>query len=75
MNMFPKNSSDFKDFIEDDALSREFRAAHARDKETVVILRADREAEHGQVVRVMDMARQANLRRLAIATEISDEKK
>lgn len=40
---------------------------HARDR--LVVVRADKEARHGYVVRVMDLAKQAGIERLAIATE------
>jgi biopolymer transport protein ExbD len=43
-------------------------AASAADPETLVILRADGGAPHGQVVAVMDLARALGLTRLAIAT-------
>ena len=55
--------------ISEQELSREFLAAHARNPDTTVILRADQAATHGFVVRIMDLARQAKLSRLAIATK------
>ena len=61
--------------LDEDALSREFLAAFERDAETTVILRADRDASHGKVVQVMDLARRAKLHRLAIATEILENQK
>ena len=37
-------------------------------KDTMVIIQADKEVSHGKVVRVMDTAKRAGFRRLAIAT-------
>jgi biopolymer transport protein ExbD len=56
--------------FDENALSRTFRAAYERDQDTSIILRADREVAHGKVVRVMDLARRAQLYRIAIATEV-----
>lgn len=66
---------DGKTDLSPEDLRREFRAAHERNSETVVLVVADERASHGSVVRVMDLARQANLQRLAIATseELSKE--
>ena len=41
------------------------------DKDTLVVIQADREVSHGGVVRVMDTAKRAGLLRLAIATSIT----
>ena len=38
-------------------------------RESMVIIRADREVTHGQVVHVMDLAKSAGIGHLAIATE------
>jgi biopolymer transport protein ExbD len=38
---------------------------------TLIIIKADREVEHGRVVAVMDLARSLGLNRLAIATEVN----
>ncbi len=46
-------------------LTREFRAR----KDAYLIIRADKDVRHGRVVAVMDLAKQAGARRLAIATE------
>ncbi len=43
-------------------------AAAAQDPNTLIILRADGQAPHAQVVAVMDLARAVGLTRLAIAT-------
>lgn len=40
----------------------------AEGKDRLVIIKADEEALHGQVVRVMDSAKQAGIQRIAIAT-------
>lgn len=39
---------------------------------TLIIIKADRDVEHGRVVAVMDLARTLGLNRLAIATEVND---
>lgn len=44
-----------------------------RSAEMTFLLLADEEARHGQVVRLMDTARQAGFGKLAIATEGADE--
>ena len=45
-----------------------FRAAFARDKNTQVVLKADKGVQHGRVVNLMERAKQAGLSRLAIGT-------
>ena len=45
-----------------------FRAAFARDKNTQVVLKADKGVQHGKVVNIMERAKQAGLTRLAIGT-------
>jgi biopolymer transport protein ExbD len=47
--------------------------AAVRDPNTMVIIKADTEVDHGRVVAVMDLARGRGLTRLAIATEVSSE--
>jgi biopolymer transport protein ExbD len=55
--------------VHDDAALREaFAAAHGRSPDTLVLFQADEGVPHGQVVRVMEQAREAGLTRLAIAT-------
>ncbi len=44
-------------------------AASKRDPNTLIIIKADKNVDHGAVVRVMDTARGLGLSRLAIATE------
>ena len=43
--------------------------AAQRDTSTLVVIKADKDVDHGDVVRVMDVARQRGLSRLAIATD------
>ena len=45
-----------------------FRAAFQRDKNTQVVLKADKGVSHGRVVNLMERAKQAGLTRLAIGT-------
>ena len=45
-----------------------FRAAFARDKNTQLVLKADKGVQHGRVVNLMERAKQAGLTRLAIGT-------
>lgn len=51
-----------------DTLRGIFEAARARDPETQVVVQADEATHHGRVVAVMELAKAAGLRRLAIAT-------
>ena len=51
-----------------EALARRFAEAAEADPETRVVLKADRGAAHGQVVEVMQRARDAGLTRLSILT-------
>ena len=57
--------------IEADQLRALFEKAHAKDPETQVIVQADESTHHGRVVGVMELAKAAGLRRLAIATRRS----
>jgi len=54
--------------IPDTEIENLFRAAFARDKNTQVILKADKGVQHGRVVNLMERAKQAGLTRLAIGT-------
>ena len=54
--------------IPDAELDNLFRAAFARDKQTQVVLKADKGVQHGRVVNLMERAKQAGLTRLAIGT-------
>lgn len=51
-----------------DTLRKIFDDARARDPETQVVVQADEATHHGRVVAVMELAKAAGLRRLAIAT-------
>ncbi len=51
-----------------DTLKARFEEAARRDPETQVIVQADEATHHGRVVAVMELAKAAGLRRLAIAT-------
>jgi biopolymer transport protein ExbD len=51
-----------------DSLKQRFMDAAAKDPETQVIVQADEATHHGRVVAVMELAKAAGLRRLAIAT-------
>jgi len=50
------------------ALAGEFRRAAQAGGETQILIQADQQVAHGQVVEVMDLARRAGLHRLAIIT-------
>jgi len=51
-----------------ESLRKIFDDAKARDSETQVVVQADEATHHGRVVAVMELAKAAGLRRLAIAT-------
>ena len=44
-------------------------AAARKDPDTMVVLEADKDVDHGRVVQVLDLARELGLTRFAIATE------
>ena len=52
----------------DQSLDNLFRAAFARNKNTQVVLKADKGVPHGRVVGLMERAKQSGLSRLAIGT-------
>ena len=52
----------------DELLEKQFRFAFQRDKNTQVILKADKGVSHGRVVNLMERAKGAGLTRLAIGT-------
>src|SRR5688572_19922916 len=54
--------------ISADTLRASFEEAHKRDPETQVVVQADEQTHHGRVVAVMELAKSAGLRKLAIAT-------
>lgn len=51
-----------------ESLRKMFDEARARDPDTQVVVQADEATHHGRVVAVMELAKAAGLRRLAIAT-------
>ena len=51
-----------------EALRGKFEDAKQRDADTQVVVQADEATHHGRVVAVMELAKAAGLRRLAIAT-------
>ena len=53
---------------DDAALRATFESAREKNPDTVVLFQADEGVVHGRVVQVMELARQAGLTRLAIAT-------
>jgi biopolymer transport protein ExbD len=53
---------------DDAALRAAFEGARQKNPDTVVLFQADEGVPHGRVVAVMELARQAGLNRLAIAT-------
>ncbi len=54
--------------MDQDQLDKLFRAAFVNDKQTQVILKADRDVITGRLVTVMEQAKRAGLTRLAIGT-------
>lgn len=50
-------------------LETALKAEAAKNAKALVVIKADRMTSHGQVVSVMDLAQEAGLERLAIATE------
>jgi biopolymer transport protein ExbD len=55
------------------ALRATFADARAHSPDTLVLFQADAGVPHGQVVRVMEQAREAGLTRLAIATRAGED--
>lgn len=58
-----------KELMDRSALLERFKAAHAQDARTKVVLQADKKAFHEDVVLILDAIRQANLA-VAIATDV-----
>ncbi|MFQ5904922.1 MAG: ExbD/TolR family protein, partial [Candidatus Binatia bacterium] len=50
-------------------LGNHFIKAAESNRETQILIQADQRVAHGRVVEVMDLARNAGLRRLAIVTQ------
>ncbi|MEC7241181.1 MAG: biopolymer transporter ExbD [Myxococcota bacterium] len=55
--------------VDFEGLRQVFEKRALKDPSTLVIIEADTNVDHGQVVGVMDLARSVGLERLAIATE------
>jgi biopolymer transport protein ExbD len=55
-------------FIHPDQLLSTLTLCAQKNKDSLVIIQADREVAHGNVVKVMDISKRAGFRRLAIAT-------
>ena len=65
-------------YVEDEAvtpatLTKRLRAAAIKDRNTLVVIKADAGVDHGRVVAVMDAAQAEGLGRLAIATDGDDK--
>lgn len=58
-----------REFVTLDALEDILRKATGEEKALLVILRADREVQHGRVVQVMDRVKRSGFSRIAIATK------
>ena len=52
-----------------DELRAEMRRVHESAPETMVLIQADRDARHGRVVSVMDLAKQVGFERIGIAID------
>ncbi len=57
-----------RELLDDSVLEAEIERIHRENPATRVLLRADAEAQHGVVVRVMDLARQAGLSHFGIVS-------
>jgi len=51
----------------DDAIGELAKQAKVKNKEVRVVIRADRKVEHGRVIRVLDILKQAGLAKIAFA--------
>jgi biopolymer transport protein ExbD len=58
-----------KEAVPIDGLTARLRAVKARSSEPSVVVKADEDARHGTVVKVLDAVKQAGLHKLAIATK------
>ena len=58
-----------KEAVPIDGLADRLRAVKARSSEPSVVVKADEDARHGTVVKVLDAVKQAGLHKLAIATK------
>lgn len=59
-------------YVTDDELKNRLYEEAQLNPATLVIIQADQNVSHGKVVQVMDLAKQAGLNHLAIATEPKD---
>jgi biopolymer transport protein ExbD len=57
--------------IQEGPLEQEFKKAHAANKDASLVLSADREAFHGDVVHVIDMAKVQGITKFAITVDRS----
>lgn len=55
-------------------LAAEITAAIPNIKEKTLVLKADRETEHGVIVQIMDIAKRNGLKKIVIGTRIEGEK-
>jgi biopolymer transport protein ExbD len=55
--------------VSEDALVERLRRASAESRELTLVVSADRKAEHGAVVHVMDLARRERITRFAVQVE------
>ena len=58
--------------VEIDSLLEYLTAEVERDKESPLVLKADKQVPHGNVVEVMDIAKQAGIRKLVVATKLKE---
>jgi len=61
--------------IDKSALGESLRQQLAKNPDLLVVINADGMVEHGQVVEVMDIARGANVAKMAIAVKPKEQKK
>lgn len=59
--------------LDEGALERSLREAFARDEETTLVVRADRDAAFARVIWVIDVARTIGYERLALPTAYGEE--
>lgn len=64
-----------KQAIDKAALDQALRQQLAKNAEMLVVINADDGVQHGQVVEVMDIARGANVAKMAIAVKPKEQKK
>ncbi|MGH7845011.1 MAG: ExbD/TolR family protein [Candidatus Binatia bacterium] len=64
-----------KKAVDEKALGDLLRGQLARNSELLVVINADDGVEHGRVVEVMDIARSANVAKMAIAVKPKEQRK